>query len=343
MSDPGTAADGRMMKLALREARKGVGLTSPNPPVGCVIAKRGEVLGRAYHKVAGGAHAEIVAMAKVPPRRLRGATAYVTLEPCSTHGKTPPCCAALLAAGVKRVVYGATDPNPDHCGRGKILLENGDVEVLDGVCAAECEALLRPWAKFVTTGLPWVIAKAGTSLDGRLTRPRGEGQWLSSEASRADAQKLRGEVDAILIGVGTLRADDPALTLRDPGALRRGKQQPWRAVLSRSGRRLPPRARLFTDAFRERTVVYTDGSLRSALQDLARRGCVSVMIEGGGKVLGEAFRSGLVDEVCLYMAPMFCGEGCVPMAGARLPGSAELEGVTIKKFGDDLRVRGLVR
>jgi len=323
--------------------RASIGLTSPNPPVGCVIAKRGEVLGRGFHKIAGGPHAEVEAMAKVSPRRLRGATAYVTLEPCSTHGKTPPCCAALLTAGVARVVYGVTDPNPDHCGRGKELLEHGDIEVLEGVCAAECADLLRPWAKLVTTGLPWVIAKAGISLDGRLTRPRGEGQWLSSEASRADAQKLRGEVDAILIGAGTLRADDPALTLRDPAALRRGKQQPWRAVLSRSGRRLPPRARLFTDAFRARTVVYTDGVLRSALQDLAARGCVSVMIEGGGKLLGEAFRNGLVDEVCFYMAPLLCGDACVPMIGAGLPASAQLEGMTIKKFDDDLRVRGRLR
>lgn len=342
MTDKHTAEDVRFMNLALREARKGVGLTSPNPPVGCVIVKRREVLGRGFHKVAGGSHAEVVAMGKVSPRRLRGATAYVTLEPCSTHGKTPPCCEALIAAGVARVVYGAVDPNPDHSGRGKKLLEKQAIEVAEGVGRAECEALLRPWATFVRSGLPWVIAKAGISLDGRLTRPRGEGQWLTSEASRADAQKLRGEVDAILIGAGTLRADDPALTLRDPAALKRGKVQPLRAVLSRSGK-LPARARLFTDAFRDRTVVYSGETLRAALKDLAARGCVSVMIEGGGGLLGDAFRRKLVDEVCLYVAPVLCGEGCVPVAGARLPASAELGEVSTKKIGDDIRVRGLVR
>jgi diaminohydroxyphosphoribosylaminopyrimidine deaminase/5-amino-6-(5-phosphoribosylamino)uracil reductase len=342
MTDNQSADDVRFMNLALREARKGIGLTSPNPPVGCVIVKRREVIGRGFHKIAGGPHAEVVAMGKVSPRRLRGATAYVTLEPCSTHGKTPPCCEALIASGVARVVYGATDPNPDHSGRGKALLEFHEIEVTDGVGRAECEAQLRPWSKFITSGIPWVIAKAGTSLDGRLTRPRGEGQWLTSEGSRADAQKLRGEVDAILIGAGTLRADDPALTLRDPAALKRGKIQPLRAVISRSGK-LPARARLFTDAFRDRTVVYRGGTLRAALKDLATRGCVSVLIEGGGGLLGDAFRSKLVDEVCLYMAPILCGEGCVPLAGARLPASAELADVTIKKIGDDLRVRGLVR
>lgn len=331
------------MNLALREARKGIGLVSPNPPVGCVIVKGTRFLVKGYHREAGGPHAEIAAMAKATPRQLKGATAYVTLEPCSTKGKTGPCAEALADAGITRVVYGATDPNPDHSGRAKRLLKRRDIEVVDGIQREACETLIRPWAKFITTGIPWVIAKAGASLDGRLTRPKGESQWLTSKESRADAQKLRGEVDAILIGAGTLRADDPALTLRDPAALKRGVKQPLRVVLSKSGR-LPKGAKLFTDKHPDRTLTYRGKSLRAVLQDLAKRhGCVSVMIEGGGVLLGDAFKRGLVDEICLYLAPILCGDKGTPLIGAALPGSAELLDPQARKLGPDLRVRGLVK
>ena len=190
--------------------------------------------------------------------------------------------------------------------------------------------------------MPWVIAKAATSLDGALTRPGNEGQWLTSEASRADAGKLRGEVDAILIGAGTLRKDDPALTLRDRAALRRGKGQPLRVILSRSGR-LPKKAQVFTDDHRDSTLVYSNRSLRAVLKDLgARHDCASVMIEGGGKLLGDAFAKKLVDEVCLYIAPILCGVKGVPLVGAALPASRELLQPSVKRIGKDLRLRGLV-
>ncbi len=343
MIDIDDGTDVRFMRLALREARRGVGLTSPNPPVGCVLARGGKVIAKGFHRRAGDAHAEVEAMARATPRQLRGATAYVTLEPCSTQGKTPPCADALAAAGVARVVYGATDPNPDHSGRAKRLLRRRGVEVADGILREECEAVIRPWAKFITTGLPWVVAKAGVSLDGRLTRPRGEGQWLTSEEARADAQKLRGEADAILIGAGTLRADDPALTLRDRAALRRGKGQPWRVVLAR-GARLSKRSQLFVDEHRERTLVFRGKALRAVLKELAGKyDCVSVLIEGGGALLGDAFRRRLVDEVCLYLAPLLAGEGGVPLVGAALPSSAQLADPEIRRIGPDLRVRGLVR
>ncbi len=330
------------MALAFREASKGIGLTSPNPPVGCVIAKGAKVIARGHHRRAGGAHAEIEAMAAAAPRALRGATAYVTLEPCSTRGRTGACTQALVAAGVARVVYSATDPNPAHSGRGKSLLEEAGVEVAAGLLAVRGEALVRPWAKWLATGLPWTIAKAGASLDGRLTRPRREGQWLTGAEARADAAKLRGEVDAILVGAGTVRADDPALTLRDPAALRRGKAQPWRAVWSRGGE-LPAAAQVLTDAHRERTLIYRGKTLRAALKDLARRGCVSVLIEGGGQVHAEALRRGLVDELCLYLAPLLCGEGTVPMVAAPLSKSVQLEaGARWKAVGECWRLRALI-
>ena len=330
------------MRLALREARKAVGLTSPNPPVGCVIVKGGKVLARGYHRRAGSPHAEVEAMAGLTARALKGATAYVTLEPCSTHGQTPPCVDALGEAGIARVVYGSKDPSPEHNGRAGRILKRRGIKVEGGVLGESCDAVVRPWSKYISTGMPWVIAKAATSLDGRLTRPGKEGQWLSSEASRADAGKLRGEVDAILIGAGTLRDDNPALTLRDPAALSRGKGQPLRVVLSRKGR-LPGKAQVFTDAHRDLTLVYRAKSLRAVLKDLAlKHGCVSVMIEGGGKLLGDAFSRGLVDEACLYIAPIFCGAKGVSQLDAALPASAQLLDPSVKRVGPDLRVRGLV-
>ncbi|MED5470349.1 MAG: RibD family protein, partial [Verrucomicrobiota bacterium] len=193
------------------------------------------------------------------------------------------------------------------------------------------------------TGLPWVIAKAGMSIDGRLTRPAEEGQWLTCRESLADAQKVRGEVDAILVGAGTVRADDPKLTIRDSKILKRGKEQPWRVILTRSGK-LPDNSQVFTDRFTDRTLLYKRKSLKAVLKDLAGKyNCMNVMIEGGGKLLGEAFRKQLVDEVCFYIAPILCGNKCTPVADIAFPSSAQLCDITVKRIGEDLRVRGLVR
>jgi len=338
---PSPNADAAWMRVALAEARKGIGLTSPNPPVGAAIAKNGRLLAKGYHRKAGGPHAEIEALRKLPsPSAARGATLYVTLEPCSTTGRTPPCCEALVAAGLARIVYATRDPHPAHAGRADALLREAGLEVASGVLEAEAAALIRPWAKGIATGLPWVIAKAGLSLDGRLTRPRGESPWLTGEAARADAQRLRAEVDAIVVGAETVRRDNPRLTLRGPG-VRRGKAQPWRVVLTRGGN-LPRRALLFTDAHADRTLVFENQPLQSVLRDLGKRGVVTVLIEGGGQVLGEAFQDGLVDEACFYFAPLLCGEACVPVLGASLPRSLALDsGATLKKLPDgNFRVRG---
>lgn len=330
------------MRAALREASKAVGLTSPNPPVGCVIAKGRKILAKGHHRYAGGPHAEIEAIQCLTAKALKGSTAYVTLEPCSSKGKTPPCVNAIREAGIGRVVYGSEDPNPKNKGKAARILRRHGILSQGGVLLRPCDEIIRPWRKFITTGMPWVIAKAAMSLDGRLTRPGNEGQWLSSTASRKDAGKLRGEVDAILIGANTLRDDNPALTLRDPAALRRGKQQPLRVVLTRKGR-LPKRAQVFTDSHCDTTLVYRAKSLRVVLKDLAaKHGCASVMIEGGGKLLGDAFSRGLVDEACLYIAPIFCGLAGVPLVGTSLSSSKGLLDVSVKRIGQDLRIRGLV-
>jgi diaminohydroxyphosphoribosylaminopyrimidine deaminase/5-amino-6-(5-phosphoribosylamino)uracil reductase len=265
---------------------------------------------------------------------------YVTLEPCSTFGRTAPCVSGLIEAGLSRVVWAVDDPSPEHAGRAGGMLEERGIGVTRGVLGAEALAVVAPWAKWRVTGLPWVIAKAGLSVDGKITRPRGEGGWVTGEAARADAMRLRRRVDAIVVGAETVRRDNPALTLRPPRA---GKEMPWRVVLSHSGR-LPEAAQIFTDAFKDRTLVMKPRSMEAALRELAGRGVVSVLIEGGGTVLAQAFAQGLVDEVCFYIAPVLCGTGR-PLIdpGFFAGGSVGLEGVRWRAFGDDIRLTGRVR
>lgn len=331
----------RWMRAALAEARKGVGRTSPNPAVGAVIVRGSRIVARGWHHAVGLPHAEIEAIRALPkPSLARGATIVVTLEPCSSHGRTPPCTEAILAAGFARVIYGATDPNPQHAGRAAKLLRAAGVEVVEGVLAEECAALNPSFNHWIATGMPWVIAKWAMSLDGRLTRPPGEPQWLTSPTARRHAMRLRASVDAILVGAGTVRADDPALTVRGV----RGARQPWRVVLTRSGA-LPPSAQLLTDEHRERTIVLRNKSLRTALRELGRRGISRVLIEGGGEVLGQAFDQKLVQEVCCYLAPLLAG-GSVPAVGGR--GVADnlerlhLRDAQFERVGPDVCLRGLV-
>jgi diaminohydroxyphosphoribosylaminopyrimidine deaminase/5-amino-6-(5-phosphoribosylamino)uracil reductase len=337
------ADDEKFMRLALREAARGVGRTSPNPAVGAVLVKAGRVIAKGWHRCAGGPHAEIEALAALKNAGLaRGATLYVTLEPCCTHGRTPPCTGAIVNAGIARVVVGATDPNPRHAGRGFAILKKGGVTVTHGVLAAECAALNAAFNKWVTTGLPLVIAKAGLSLDGRMTRPPGEGSWLTNKASRVDAMRLRAKVDAIFVGAGTVRVDNPRLTVR---GLHRGvARQPWRVVLTRSGR-LPKGAHLFSDEHRERTLVFRGKSLRAVLRNLASRGCTSVMIEGGGTLLGAAFDARLVDRVQFYFAPLLCGGPDVigGLGAGSTRESVKLENISFRKIGSDIRLIADVR
>ncbi len=329
------------MRAALREAERGVGHTSPNPAVGAVIVRGGRIVARGHHRRAGLPHAEIEALCALKkPGIARGATLYVTLEPCSTQGRTPPCVEAIVRAGFARVFIGTIDPNPAHSGRGIALLKKAAIDVVAGILESECRALNVAFNKWIVTGLPWVIAKAGMSLDGRLTRPPDQSQWITSPASRADAHRLRARVDAILIGAQTLRADNPRLTVRGiPGA-----RQPWRVVLTRGGA-LPTVAHLFTDAQRDRTLVYRRRSLRAVLRDLGSKAITSVLIEGGSRVLGEAFDRRLVDEVQLYLAPLLLGGPGVVIGGRGAGFTAEaprLRDPCYKRIGGDLRLRAFV-
>ncbi len=336
--------DEHWMTLALAQAARGIGLTSPNPPVGAVLVKRGQVIGEGYHRKAGGPHAEIEALrdAKKHGCDARGASAFVTLEPCSSHGRTPPCTDALIKAGITGVTYGSTDPDPRHAGAADAVLRAAGIEVEKGVLSEACDRLIRPFAKWIKTGLPYVIAKSGQSLDGRITRPPGEPQWITGEAARAHAMQLRVRCDAILIGAETLRKDDPRLTLRGSG-IPRGKQQPWRVIATRSGN-LPEKSGVFTDRFKDRTLVLRgDFTFRELLKELAKREITTVLLEGGGNLMGQAFAARLVDEVCWYVAPRICGGGVMAAGGADFPPKArsvKLTDIWQEPIGDDLCIQG---
>ncbi len=340
-------SDSEWMDLALAEARKGIGRTAPNPPVGSVIVKDGELLGSGYHHAAGQPHAEREALAdafqKHGREKIRGATAYVTLEPCSTHGRTPPCTDGLIEAGISRVVYATVDRNPDHAGRADAMLRAAGIEVLPGIGKIDAEKILRPFFKVRETGLPWVIWKTAMSLDGRITRPPGEGQWLTGAEARADVQKLRSTVDAIITSGETVRRDLPALTIRAPELLI-GRTQPWRVIITDNATSLPQEIPLFQDEWKHRTLVRQGSDLTETLRGLAsEQGVLTVMIEAGGKFSAAMLEANLIDEVAVYFAPMLCGGPSLGLAGLGLKESLKLEEITFEQIGADLKLTAIVQ
>ncbi len=325
------------MRLALKEARAAVGLTSPNPPVGAVVVHDDEVLGRGQTQPVGGAHAEVEAL-KQAGEAARGATIYVTLEPCSSQGRTPPCTDALIAAGVKHVVWAMDDPDPRHVGRAADVLGAAGITVECGLLREEARDVLRPFAKRMATGLPWVIAKSASSADGRISRPPGGEQWLTSDAAREDAHFLRARSDAILIGANTVRTDNPALTIRG-AAHRAEKTQPWRGVVTHDSAALPKDATLFTDAHTARTQIFENQAPQQILQALADLGCNTVLLEGGGELLSSFFAENLIDEVSLYIAPLWCGSAGTPASGETpLPASLALTPWEVTPLAPDVKL-----
>lgn len=330
------------MEAALAEARKGIGRTAPNPPVGAVIVKNGILLGSGWHRAAGQPHAEREALAAAAGQDIRGSTIYITLEPCSTHGCTPPCTQGLIDAGVVRVVYACVDQNPDHAGRADEILTAAGIEVVSGVGATEAEKILRPFFKVRKTGLPWVIWKTAMSLDGRITRPPGEGQWLTGELARADVQTLRATADAILTSGETARRDNPALTIRVPELLA-GRTQPWRVVVTDHPETIAADALLFSDEWQQRTLIRPRANLEKTLRDLvAEQGVLSVMVEAGGIFSAALFAAGLIDEVVIYYAPLLCGGPTMGLAGVGLAAALRLDEVEFQPLGDDVRLRARV-
>ena len=326
------------MQAALAEARRGLGLTSPNPAVGAVLVVGKKIVARGHHRRAGAPHAEVECLAGFGGRLPAQAIMYVTLEPCSTSGRTGPCTTALIDAGLKAVVIGAIDPNPQHAGRAIDTLRKAGIQVEAGVLADECTEMNEAYNKWIRTRIPFVIAKCGMSLDGRLTLPPGEGRWITSAASRLHSHELRTKVDAILVGAETIRADNPKLTVRG----HREARQPWRVVLSRSGK-LPRHARIFADRFRERTLVYRQIEIGALLRDLGAREITSVLIEGGGEVLGQALDEGVIDKAQIYVAPTLTGGPTPAFAGSGAASTAEgvrLRRVQYERIGSDLCVIG---
>ncbi len=348
--------DERWMRRALALARRGVGLTRPNPPVGAVIVAGGRNVGEGYHRIAGGPHAEVIALLQAG-KQARGATLYVTLEPCSTWGRTPPCTDAVLAAGVRRVVVAVRDPNPKHAGRGLRLLRRRGVQVATGCCAAAGQALLAPFSQMMRTGRPFVTLKLGMTLDGRIADRTGAARWITSPAARARVQALRRQADAILVGGATIRADNPRLRPRPAGG-----RCPWRVVVTARGA-LPPRCRVLRDAYAGCTIVATTSAgarrlarvptaahlwtlperggkinLRALLQKLGAGGCLHVLCEGGGQLAAELLRAQLVDELQLFIAPKLLGGDAPPAIGGGWPLAAAptFEFQSVERIGPDL-------
>lgn len=326
------------MRAALTEAKKALGRTSPNPAVGAVLVIEGNIVAKGHHREAGRDHAELECLRNFGAPVPADARLYVTLEPCSTSGRTAPCTRAIREAGVRNVVIGAVDVNPRHCGKGIRQLRRAGVNVREGVLADECSRLNEAFNKWIVTGRPFVIAKCGMSLDGRLTRPPGESRWITDPVARRDANALRARVDAVLVGAATVRADNPRLTARvSPRA-----RQPWRVVLTRSGK-LPPSAHLLSDKLAGRTLIFRGKPLKAVLENLGERGITSVLIEGGGEILGQALEARLIDKVQIYLAPMLTGGPVMafPNRGASKTADAlSINPISYRRIGRSVCVTG---
>lgn len=356
------------MQLALQEARKGLGRTSPNPSVGAVVVKNGKVVGRGYHQKAGLPHAEPNAL-RAAGNRTAGATLYVTLEPCNHTGRTAPCTDIILRSGIRRVVIGMADPNPRVTGGGAAFLASHGMEVSSGVLERQCREINLPFIKHSTTGLPWVIMKAGMSLDGGIAAVQGRSTMITSQRSRQQVHRIRDRVDAILVGIETVLMDDPSLTTRLAGG-RRGKD-PLRVVLD-TGLRMPPGSKMLsqtssTDTWifcgpdpplRKKAALEEAGAsikpvqlarngfldLKAVLSELGRQQLNSVLVEGGGKIHGSFLRENLVDQVFLFFAPIFLGAKAVPVVSfsnqAGDSRDCRLQIVRSRRFGDDIMIEG---
>jgi diaminohydroxyphosphoribosylaminopyrimidine deaminase/5-amino-6-(5-phosphoribosylamino)uracil reductase len=311
------------MRLALAEAEKGRGRTHPNPVVGALVVRGGRVIARGHHQKAGLPHAEVNALRRAGARA-RGADVYVTLEPCNHQGRTPPCTESLIAAGVRRVFFGSPDPNPLVDGHGARRLRRAGIEVHSGVLRDACDASNEAWFKFITKGLPWVVLKVAVTLDGKLATGSGDSKWISSEPSRRLVHRWRNQLDAVLVGAGTVRADDPLLTVR---GVPKGRN-PARVVLGK----VPPRARLLRQPGE---TILEQGPLGAVLKRLARRGITSVLVEGGATVHGEFLKAGLWDELRLFVAPKIFGSDAPSWAGQAGSPLEDLELRSVERVGSD--------
>lgn len=355
------------MRRALELARRAEGRTSPNPMVGALIVNRGRVVGTGFHEKAGSAHAEIAALKKAGSRA-RGADLILNLEPCCHFGRTPPCTEAIVAAGLRRVVIGMRDPNPAVRGKGIRLLRKRGIEVVTGVLRQECERLNEAFSKFIRTRRPYVILKSALSLDGKIATACGESKWISGPPARAIVHRMRNRVDAIMVGAGTVLADDPRLTAR----LGKGQgRHPTRVILDNQGL-VPLTARVFHNSDTQKVLYVGAPGLPAAreknlrkkgvevlllkekrgvvdldllMKKLGEREVVSLLIEGGAEVNAGALQAGIVDKVIFFLAPMILGGKNAPGAVAgqgvrRLQDAFKIKNWKIDRVGEDLMIEG---
>ncbi|MDP2989383.1 MAG: bifunctional diaminohydroxyphosphoribosylaminopyrimidine deaminase/5-amino-6-(5-phosphoribosylamino)uracil reductase RibD [Kiritimatiellota bacterium] len=351
------------MARALALARRGEGLTRPNPPVGAVIVRGRRLVGQGWHHHAGALHAEALAIRNAGGRA-RNATLYVTLEPCCTQGRTPPCTRAIIQSGIRRVVLAARDPNPRHNGRGIAILRKAGLEVIEGVAASEARQLIAPFEQWIRTSRPYLTLKLAVSLDGKIADERGRSRWITGPAARRQVQAWRRSADAILVGARTGKADDPSLLPKPPGGRR-----PWRVIVDTHGT-LASSAKIFTDGFQTQTIIATTRrcpvrrqtawratgaqvwvlpgspgrvSLAALMKKLGHLGCLHVLCEGGGELAAALIRAGLVNEFRFFIAPRIIGGGKAPSAigGAGWPLSAapKLVFTECRRMGHDILIK----
>ncbi|CAB1058686.1 Diaminohydroxyphosphoribosylaminopyrimidine deaminase (EC / 5-amino-6-(5-phosphoribosylamino)uracil reductase (EC [Olavius sp. associated proteobacterium Delta 1] len=357
------------MQMALRLAIKGQGFTSPNPMVGAVVVKDGRVVGSGYHQMVGGPHAEVNAI-DAAGKLAKGATLYVTLEPCNHTGRTPPCTRKISEAGIKRVVISMIDPNKDVAGGGAEFLEQQGIRVTTGVCRAQAQKLIEAFVKFVHTRRPFVIAKCAATLDGRIAARSGDSTWVTGEKSRQFVHRLRHAVDGILVGINTVRTDNPSLTTRLPDGLGR---DPVRIILD-THLSISPAARLLRQESAADTILVVGkplmqdkqsalekGGIRviqsklknglidlDALMDqLGAMGLTSILIEGGSRVLTSAFSAAIVDKIFFFYAPKILGgDDGIPICSGPGPElmsqCIKVNNINVRRFGDDVMVEGYI-
>lgn len=357
------------MRMALRLAAKARGLTSPNPMVGAVVVKNGKVIARGYHRKAGGPHAEAIALRRAGAGA-RGATLYVTLEPCShTDKRTPPCAPLVVRSGLRRVVVAMIDPNPRVSGGGVKALRSAGIRVETGLLGDEARKLNEAFIRHVTKGLPFVTMKIAQTLDGKIATASGESQWITGRDARREGHRLRDQHDAILVGINTVLQDDPRLTTRIPGG-----RNPVRVIVD-SRLRIPFTATVLDRGASARTIIATLAKapkakaeklrergaevvtarsdkgrvdLRDLMRKLGTRGIMSLLIEGGAEVNASALKAGVVDKVVLFVAPLLMtGRDALPSIGGkspeRLSQAMKLQGVEVKRVGQDLMIEGYLR
>jgi diaminohydroxyphosphoribosylaminopyrimidine deaminase/5-amino-6-(5-phosphoribosylamino)uracil reductase len=352
------------MSEALRLARLGEGLTRPNPPVGAVIVKNGQVVGRGYHRKAGGPHAEVVALRQAGARA-RGATLYVTLEPCSTFGRTPPCTEAIIRAGIRKVVAAVSDSNPRHAGKGFEILQRAGIDVITGECAGEAGALLAPFSSSMIRKKPVLTLKLAESLDGRIADARGRSKWISGPGARRVVQALRRRVDAVMVGAGTVLKDDPSLLPRPANG-----RKPYRIIVDAAGK-VPADRRVFSDECASQTILVTTKrcparrqaqyaasgaqvwvlpsadrgvSLPALMKSLHALGVLHVLCEGGGELAASLVRADLVDEIVMFVAPVIIGGDGIGAVGGRgwpLASAPRFKIVESRVVGGDVMIRAI--